>query len=240
MDINITVSVRSPSWLKSVGEFVYATWPLLLILTVCIVVGTLASGCGLDIAGARFSCGVEDSCQAGFKCCADGYCAESCESAGGEFDGGSGDGGGGGEATEWTDSTSGLTWQVTPSGVKVDLAQAVSYCNDNGWRVPTISELRSLIRDCPTMMPGGACGVSDTCSNASDTTCLNDACKVPVEGCTPKGPTDGCYWPPELKGPCDYYMSQTTAGSCGSWSMFFVWPAPTCGGGTVSYVRCVK
>ena len=57
----------------------------------------------------------------------------------------------------WHDPKSGLTWQNPPSDVRMDLKTATAYCSSltldggSGWRLPTIGELRSLIRGCPAI-----------------------------------------------------------------------------------------
>jgi hypothetical protein len=68
----------------------------------------------------------------------------------------------------WKDPASGLTWQVSPTGGLMNWSDAKAHCKSlhldrhNDWRLPTITELRSLIRACPATqtggpVPGGAC-----------------------------------------------------------------------------------
>jgi hypothetical protein len=108
----------------------------------------------------------------------------------------------------WTDPSSGLTWQLTPSGGSTMGGQATTYCDTStvaggGWRLPTISELRTLIRGCDGTMAGGACGVTDSCLLSS---CEDASCSACVVG---GGPSNGCYGPLELPGECDWYWSSS-------------------------------
>lgn len=64
----------------------------------------------------------------------------------------------------WTDPTTAVyRW-----------AEAGPYCTGLGGRLPTISELRTLIRSCPATQTGGSCGITDQCANFG--ACYNDAC----------------------------------------------------------------
>ena len=69
------------------------------------------------------------------------------------------DSGGGDDTTvskTWVDPATGYEWQVNP-GSPCTWQDAVDYCQSlgNGWRMPTIGELRTLVRGCPDMEPGG-------------------------------------------------------------------------------------
>ena len=109
----------------------------------------------------------------------------------------------------WTDPSSGLTWQVEPTGGTMNWSDAKAHCaglslGGGGWHLPTISELRTLIRGCPASITGGACGVTDACLDSS---CMDDG---GCFGCSHNGgPADGCYWPDEMQGPCTVYWSSS-------------------------------
>jgi hypothetical protein len=105
------------------------------------------------------------------------------------------------------DPTSGLSWQ-NPSSTALltgGWEMAMSLCKwleleGGGWRLPTISELRSLIRNCPNTEKRGSCGVTDTC--------LLNSCKgTSCEGCSENG---DCSWPTGLEGLCSYTWSSST------------------------------
>jgi Protein of unknown function (DUF1566) len=110
----------------------------------------------------------------------------------------------------WIDSTSGLMWE-NASSYYYDYYQAEHYCQIliwggySDWRMPTISELRSLLRGCEATEPGGECGVTDDC--------LDLSCKGQFicGGCDyEEGPgLDGCYWRAELMGRCQTHWSSS-------------------------------
>ncbi len=122
----------------------------------------------------------------------------------------------------WTDPETGLTWlRDVPAGMTWDDAQL--YCaalppvDGQTWRMPTISELRSLIRGCAYSQTGGPCGVSDECLSG---TCHNWFCN----GCAFNGgPADGCYWPADLNGACNWYWSSSRVAEYERdvWGVFF-------------------
>jgi len=137
------------------------------------------------------------------KACGDDGCGGSCGSCGGGKTCNIGQCVGGGVGT-WIDPTFSLTWQNPPAEEKMSWGEAKQYCSGleldgGGWRLPTIGELRTLIRGCPDTATGGECGVTDSCLSSS----CQDSCDCSPGG----GPADGCYWPGEIEGPCDWYWS---------------------------------
>jgi len=108
----------------------------------------------------------------------------------------------------WTDSSSGLTWHVTLSSFFPTWDEAKSYCENlalcgGGWHLPTISELRTLIRGCEGTVTGGSCGVTDSCL---DLTCRDESCHSCIYG---GGPTGGCFDPSDLPGECHVCWSSS-------------------------------
>jgi hypothetical protein len=110
-------------------------------------------------------------------------------------------------------------------------------CGENDWRVPSISELRPLIRGCPEALTDGACGVDDDCL---ETTCAGEEC----DGCASgAGPDDACYRPTELSGPCSWTWSSSTndTTSSAAWMVEFdTGGIASWGKGNPLYVRCVR
>ncbi len=99
----------------------------------------------------------------------------------------------------WHDSNSNLCWQSRPWETMAGYQEGCDYCNNltlggrEDWKAPTITQLRTLIRDCPVTETGGACAVKVGSSFSDDWTsdCM---------GCNPnEGPSDeGWYWDPGL------------------------------------------
>jgi hypothetical protein len=151
----------------------------------------------------------------------------------------------------WYDPSSGLCWQ-DPLVSWVNWREALDYCNGlslgghgpGSWHLPTIGELRSLIRGCPDAQTGGSCTVTDACF---DHTCWDGSCW----GCSPLGGSgaDGVYWPPELRGTDGtgaFLLWSSSAGADGpgtAWVVLFgvggVRAGPT-GDGDRGNVRCVR
>jgi len=104
----------------------------------------------------------------------------------------------------WYDGATKLTWQQPIQDNIMDWEEAEVYCHDLGdsWRLPTITELRSLIRGCPTTQRNGTCNVTTQCSRSD--------CWTRCYSCPQKqGPrSDGCYL--NLRGICSWYWSGTS------------------------------
>ena len=105
-------------------------------------------------------------------------------------------------------SPGGLTWEVAGSTGGLRWQDALAYCDGlalagGGWHLPTIGELRTLIRGCEGTVAGGTCGVDDGCTGLA---CRDASC---IACATTEGPTDGCYGPGELSGPCEAYWSSS-------------------------------
>jgi len=98
----------------------------------------------------------------------------------------------------WTDPATGLMWQEPYAEDCMYWTDAIDYCDGlnwasyNNWHLPTIGELRSLIKGCPTTETDGTCGVSDECL---ENNCLWDNSEA-CSGCEIlEGPgNEGCYW----------------------------------------------
>jgi len=124
------------------------------------------------------------------------------------------------------DVSDSLTWQDPPSSDALTWEEAIAYCEElkfNGvddWRLPTISELRSLIQGCEWTETNGTCRVTDDCTEWD---CWNNACR----GCEYlEGPgSGGAYWPDRMSGNFDrqmYWSSSTVAESHrDAWGVWF-------------------
>lgn len=111
----------------------------------------------------------------------------------------------------WTDPVTGLVWQDPPSERAITGWNAAkAYCSQNepglpgdGWHLPTIGDLRSLVRGCPNMETAGSCGVTATCTR--EALCYAKCLPCPTDG----GPDDGCYRDPALSGDCHCLWSSS-------------------------------
>lgn len=145
------------------------------------------------------------------------------------------------ELTECTggrfDEVTNLCWQ-NPPGSMMSHGNATTYCLDHSdggeteWRLPTIDEMRSLIRDCPASQPGGACAITE----GSDSSAWSGNCA----GCD----ASSCSWPADLNGACLQYWSSSIVSDKSD----FAWYVDFSDGGISRmrtdvenyYVRCVR
>jgi hypothetical protein len=133
----------------------------------------------------------------------------------------------------WYDSASGVYWALLPSGDStmtwqsaVDYCGVLTLCDHGDWRLPTLGELRSLVRGCDVTVTGGTCEVTDDCHTAD---CWNSNC----DGCAfDEGPDDGCYRPAEIEGSCVAAWSSTDDGE----SATSAWEVTFRAGGVVSEI----
>jgi hypothetical protein len=107
----------------------------------------------------------------------------------------------------WHDTSSGLTWQVVDPATEYTWAAAATDCSGlvldsySDWLLPTIDDLRSIIRGCAANETGGDCGVTDpACLDYSSCDTYCDYCNW---GYGP-GP-NGCYSVDQLSGACSGY-----------------------------------
>ena len=113
-----------------------------------------------------------------------------------------------------------LKWQTDTSGY-VHLDTAAAYCtllyaqSQRDWRVPTITELRTLVTGCTATAMGGPC-------NVHDSLCVADDCRLAIcDGCDRRD--DDCYRVPGLDGGCSEYWSSTAVPGLNTrWSVNFI------------------
>jgi hypothetical protein len=126
----------------------------------------------------------------------------------------------------WRDPVTGLCWQEPAASEAMSSENASRYCDalelggfgPGVWRLPTIGELRSLVRGCPATETGGECGVTDDCLRYA---CGMGDCAGCPEGEGP-GP-DGLYWPGGLRWTLDpgYWSSSVQPPDGAAWYIEF-------------------
>lgn len=101
------------------------------------------------------------------------------------------------------DPSSGLTWVQVESMSVFTWEDAKTYCQElvfggyDNWKLPSISELRTIVRGCPQTETDGSCEVTDENTVFSEQTIEDHLCG----GCDWwAGPgRNGIYMPPEIK-----------------------------------------
>jgi len=104
------------------------------------------------------------------------------------------------EKNDTSFKTSGLTWSKKSSN-EMEWNDAKKYCENlvedgySDWRLPTISELRTLIKNCTATETGGACKVTNEClsyEKCRDDVC--NGCSVSSDGRYSKLGDTGWFW----------------------------------------------
>jgi len=153
----------------------------------------------------------------------------------------------------WVDDDSGLEWEMPVSFAMLYFDGANAYCENldwegyTDWRLPTISELRSLILMCEDTEPGGACNVTDDCLSLS---CKNEECADNGTCNGGGGPgASGYYFPPELNCTLNEFWSSSVVDddTTLAWTIAFfeasLYSAPVSEEGPDArtiFVRCVR
>lgn len=140
------------------------------------------------------------------------------------------------------DASTGYIWSAKAQGWYT-WDEAVSYCDNlvedysDNWRLPTISELRTLVLNCVGSVPGGECGVVDT-GNPS-TSCLASSCE------TSGGYCGGCPATAEhskFSDTSEFWSSSTvTDASTSVWLLHFTYATIySKGAPNRNQVRCIR
>jgi len=151
----------------------------------------------------------------------------------------------------WYDPTSHLCWEEPPPNTTGSWTEARQHCSDMGgaWRMPTLDELRSLVRGCASSYwniledSGGACGLHNDCSELA---CWSGDCMGCASNSGPDDDPAGCYWPPALSGTCGIYWTSTPYAddTSESWGITFdtsaLWHFANTSGRRVRCVMSVK
>ncbi len=174
--------------------------------------------------------------------CNDGFAQPNCETCENGYSGSNC------EPATWIDTTTGLTWQNPPAENRMNWLQAKNYCDSmvfagfDDWHLPTISELRSLIRGCTQTQVGGSCNVEDDgCLtwDYRDSEECGDCGNIQGPG------NNGCYWSEYLRGDCsEYWAMQSWVDAFDdemAWTVVFYTGKVTLDTVNLSYdVRCVR
>ena len=109
----------------------------------------------------------------------------------------------------WLDPATNLCWEIPTITARLRDA-AADHCADlaladgAAWRLPTISEFRTLVRSCAVTATGGACPLTEGCLDSGCS--ATSACAGCPSGA---GPSGGCYWPSELGASCGWFWTSS-------------------------------
>jgi thiol-disulfide isomerase/thioredoxin len=100
-----------------------------------------------------------------------------------------------GTGSVWTDPQTHLVWQRTASAAAMNWKEAEAYCRGNQaglpggrWRLPSISELRSIVKGCLATATHGTCNVSELGGGCLSWGCRDSSCNGCASG---GGPGEG-------------------------------------------------
>ena len=155
--------------------------------------------------------------------------------------------------TTWRDPGTNLVWQRYAS-LTMKWTEAIDACELNhpglpgdSWRLPNLSELRTLVRGCPATVNGGSCGAVDVCDACGvSAACLGESCMTSTcDDCyNGGGPNGGCFGPGELDNYCGSFWSSSTfpGNTSWAWHMMYWSGRPSYHHKTVytELVRCVR
>ena len=140
------------------------------------------------------------------------------------------------------DSTSHLTWSKK-ADTTYNWSDAGTYCDGlseggyTDWRLPTISELRTLIKNCSrNIMPGGTCGVRDD----DEVVCLSEDCLTSETCASCSYDSTGGY---SKFGETGYFWSSSTYVSYTNYAWYVLFSYGYVGYSDKTsnyYVRCVR
>jgi len=162
--------------------------------------------------------------------------SDTCEEYG-ECEPGNGDGDGNGDSDDngddipipdtWTDSATGLEWQnkgVLYRETFETIEEAMAVCenldlNGTGWRLPTLNDLRSVIREAPETQANGACQLTNECNSVENCYSEDDCQPYPSKDWNTCGPGDtredtdcGSFADPGLRNLYSGALVEVTAG----------------------------